>query len=87
MVCFKDYNSANECRINMNQKKIKNKSIRIVWDERDFLQKNKDNKKMIMKKLVIITKIQIIKIMFKLMKKLTKLMKKKRKKKRKKKTN
>ena len=44
MVCFKDYNSANECRINMNQKKIKNKSIRIVWDERDFLQKNKDNK-------------------------------------------
>ena len=44
MVGFKDYNSANECRINMNQKKIKNKSIRIVWDEKDFLQKNKDNK-------------------------------------------
>ena len=44
MVGFKDYNSANECRINMNQKKIKNKSIRIVWDEKDFLHKNKDNK-------------------------------------------
>ena len=44
MVSFKDYNSANECRINMNQKKIKNRSIRIVWDEKDFLQKNKDNK-------------------------------------------
>jgi polyadenylate-binding protein len=43
-VSFKDYNSANECRINMNQKKLKNKSIRIMWDEKDFLQKNKDNK-------------------------------------------
>ena len=28
----------------MNQKKLKNKSIRIMWDEKDFLQKNKDNK-------------------------------------------
>ena len=43
-VSFKDYNSANDCRINMNQKKLKNKSIRIMWDEKDFLQKNKDNK-------------------------------------------
>ena len=43
-VIFKDYTSANECRINMNQKKLKNKPIRIMWDEKDFLQKNKDNK-------------------------------------------
>ena len=44
IVIFKDYASANECRINMNQKKLKNKPIRIMWDEKDFLQKNKDNK-------------------------------------------
>ena len=44
IVIFKDYTSANECRINMNQKRLKNKSIRIMWDEKDFLQKNKDNK-------------------------------------------
>lgn len=44
MVCFKDYNSANDCRIKKNQFKLKNKSIRIVWDEKDFLQKNKDYK-------------------------------------------
>ena len=43
-VIFKDYTSANECRINMNQKKLKNKAIRIMWEEKDFLQKNKDNK-------------------------------------------
>ena len=43
-VIFKDYTSANECRINMNQKILKNKPIRIMWDEKDFLQKNKDNK-------------------------------------------
>jgi len=43
-VIFKDYTSANDCRINMNQKKLKNKPIRIMWDEKDFLQKNKDNK-------------------------------------------
>ena len=44
MVYFKDYSTANECRINMNQKKIKSKAIRIMWEEKDFLQKNKDNK-------------------------------------------
>ena len=43
-VIFKNYTSANDCRINMNQKKLKNKPIRIMWDEKDFLQKNKDNK-------------------------------------------
>jgi RNA recognition motif-containing protein len=43
-VFFKDNKSANECRINMNQKKLKKKSIRIMWEEKDFLQKNKDGK-------------------------------------------
>ena len=43
-VLFKDNKSANECRINMNQKKLKKKSIRIMWEEKDFLQKNKDSK-------------------------------------------
>ena len=43
-VIFKDNKSANECRINMNQKKLKKKSIRIMWEEKDFLQKNKDSK-------------------------------------------
>ena len=43
-VIFKDYTSANNCRIDMNQKKLKDKTIRIMWDEKDFLQKNKDNK-------------------------------------------
>ena len=43
-VIFKDYTSANKCRINMNQKILKNKPIRIMWDEKDFLHKNKDNK-------------------------------------------
>ena len=43
-VSFEDYNSADECRKNMNQRKLKNKIIRIMWDEKDFLQKNKDNK-------------------------------------------
>ena len=43
-VTFKENKLANECRINMNQKKKKKKSVRIVWEEKDFLQKNKDNK-------------------------------------------
>ena len=43
-VSFKEYNSANECRINMNQRILKNKSIRIMWEEKDFLLKNKDSK-------------------------------------------
>ena len=43
-VTFKENKLANECRINMNQKKLKKKSVRIVWEEKDFLQKNKDNK-------------------------------------------
>ena len=36
-VLFKDNKSANECRINMNQKKLKKKSIRIMWEEKDFI--------------------------------------------------
>ena len=44
LVSFNDYTTANECRTNMNQKKIKNRPIRIMWDEKDFLQNNKDKK-------------------------------------------
>ena len=43
-VIFKDNKSANECRINMNLRGLKKKSIRIMWEEKDFLQKNKDSK-------------------------------------------
>ena len=43
-VSFKEHNSANDCRINMNQRTLKNKSIRIMWEEKDFFQKNKDTK-------------------------------------------
>ena len=39
-IFFKDYKSANDCRINMNLRKIKNASIRIMWDEKDFQYKN-----------------------------------------------
>ena len=35
-VLFKDYESANKCRIEKNLHKIHQKSIRIMWDERDF---------------------------------------------------
>ena len=41
---FKDNQSAKQCRLNMDQKCIKNKTIRIVWEEKDFLQNNKDKK-------------------------------------------
>ena len=34
-VLFKDYESANKCRTEMNLRKIRQKSIRIMWDERD----------------------------------------------------
>ena len=34
-VLFKNYESANKCRIEMNLRKMRNKSIRIMWDERD----------------------------------------------------
>lgn len=34
-VVFRDYDSANACRIEMNLRKIKGKSVRIMWDERD----------------------------------------------------
>ena len=34
-VFFRDSESANNCRIEMNLKKLKGKSIRIMWDERD----------------------------------------------------
>ena len=35
-VSFKDYKSANNCRTEMNLKKFKTKSIRIMWEEKDF---------------------------------------------------
>ena len=34
-VLFKDYESANNCRIDMNLRKMRGKSVRIMWDERD----------------------------------------------------
>ena len=34
-VLFKDYESANNCRIEMNLRKMRGKSVRIMWDERD----------------------------------------------------
>ena len=34
-VLFKDYESANKCRIEMNLCKLRGKSVRIMWDERD----------------------------------------------------
>ena len=34
-VLFKDYESANKCRIEMNLRKLRGKSVRIMWDERD----------------------------------------------------
>ena len=44
-VIFKDYSSANKCRLDMNLKKLKNKSIRIMWDEHDssILYNTKNN--------------------------------------------
>lgn len=38
-ISFKDHTSANDCRISMNLRKIKNASIRIIWDEKDFQYK------------------------------------------------
>ena len=35
-VIFKDYESANKCRLEMNLKKIKGHSVRIMWDEKDI---------------------------------------------------
>jgi len=44
-VTFKDTNSANKCRKEMNLMKYKNKSIRIMWDEHDssILYNTKNN--------------------------------------------
>ena len=44
-VTFKDSNSANKCRKEMNLMKYKNKSIRIMWDEHDssILYNTKNN--------------------------------------------
>ena len=39
-VSFKDNKSADDCRINMNLRKIKNLSVRILWDEKDSQFKN-----------------------------------------------
>ena len=41
---FTDSDLANKCRYEMNLKKIKNTNIRIMREERNFLQKNKDTK-------------------------------------------
>lgn len=43
-VTFKDFDLANKCRIELNQKKIKDRNIRIMREEKDFLSKNKENK-------------------------------------------
>ena len=43
-ITFKDFDIANKCRIELNQKKLKGKNIRIMREEKDFLLKNKDNK-------------------------------------------
>ena len=44
-VLFKDYESANKCRLEMNLRKLRGKSIRIMWDERDTSMRynTKDN--------------------------------------------
>ena len=44
-VSFKDNKSADDCRINMNLRKINNSSIRIMWDDIDsqFQNNNKSN--------------------------------------------
>ncbi len=41
---FKDSEMADKCRTELNQRKIKNKNIRIMREEKHFLQKNKDSK-------------------------------------------
>ena len=41
---FTDLEMANKCRKEMNQRKIKNKNIRIMREEKYFLQKNKETK-------------------------------------------
>ena len=43
-IAFKDFDIANKCRIELNQKKLNGKNIRIMREEKDFLLKNKDNK-------------------------------------------
>ena len=43
-ITFKDFDIANKCRIELNQKKLNGKNIRIMREEKDFLLKNKDNK-------------------------------------------
>ena len=43
-VTFTQEEMANKCRKEMNQKKIKNKNIRIMREEKYFLQKNKETK-------------------------------------------
>ena len=41
---FKDLEIADKCRHELNQKKLKNKNIRIMREEKKFLMKNKDTK-------------------------------------------
>ena len=43
-VSFKSLEVANKVRYEMDQKKLQNKIIRIMHDEKDFIQKNKDSK-------------------------------------------
>ena len=51
-VSFKDFDIANKCRIDLNQKKLKNKIVRIMREEKDFLNKNKNNKNNLYIKLI-----------------------------------
>lgn len=48
-VVFKDTKSANECRINMNLKKLQNYSIRIMWYDKDFKYNSKDKNNLYIK--------------------------------------
>lgn len=43
-ITFKDSEMADKCRKELNQKKIKNKNIRIMREEKNFLLKNKEYK-------------------------------------------
>lgn len=48
-VVFKDMKSANDCRINMNLKKLNTCSIRIMWYDKDFKYNNKDKNNLYIK--------------------------------------
>ena len=48
-VLFADYESANNCRIEMNLRKLRGKSIRIMWDERDTSMRYNTNSNLFIK--------------------------------------